>query len=155
MKIKTLITLLPLLTASLSPMSVNAAAVAYANVSANIVAPPVAVSMPESIMMSQISQKASSDKSISLSTAAAGDDPKFHIKSGGSLTYSMAVSSRVNVTNKAGNTILINNFSLPLSSDYVTSEAAHELRMKADIEKNSESKSGPYTGEIFMTANFN
>lgn len=157
MKIKTLITLLPILGASLVPVSATAGATVVTTVTANIVPPPVTVSMPESVMMRQVSQSILPEhkEGISLSTVGADDTAKFNIKSSGNFTYDMTVSSKVDVSNRTGNKMSINNFRLPLSSGYVTSDSEHELHMNGALDKGNESKNGPYTGQVYLTANFN
>lgn len=154
MKIKTLIILLPVLGASLVPVSVTGAT-AYATVSVNIVPPPVTVFMPESIMMGQDSQSISSEHRDVISLSTLNNNAKFNIKNGASFVYSMTVSSKVGIANKAGKKRFINNFHLPLSDDYVTADVEHDLHLMGALDKDNEPGSGPYTGQIYLTANFN
>lgn len=156
MNIKTLITLLPILGAGLVPVNATAGATATATVTANIV-PAVTVTMPDSVMMAQATNSVLPEhkESINLSTVAVDDAAKFNIKSSGKFTYSMTVSSRVNISNKAGNKASINNFRLPLSNGYVTSNKQHELHMAGALDKGNESNSGLYMGQVYLTANFN
>ena len=153
MKIKTLITLLSILSAGLVPVNAIAGATAYATVTANIV-PAVKVSMPDSVMMGQVSQSEHKE-SISLSSLTTDGVAKFNINSSGHIAYDVTVSSKVDVSNSTGNKMSISNFSLPANSGYVTSDSEHELHMAGVLDNGNESKSGPYTGQVYLTANFN
>lgn len=154
MKIKLLIALLPISGVALVPVNALAGATAQATVTANIV-PAVMVSMPGSVMMQQVPQGVTQqNESISLSTSAVDKTAKFNIKSSGNYTYGMTVSSRVNVSGRSGNNMSINNFRLPLSNGYTTSDNEHELHMVGALEKGADKKAGSYSGQVYLTAHF-
>lgn len=152
MNIKTLI-LLPLLGGGLVSMNA-AAATASATVTANIV-PAVTVTMPDSILMGQVKNSVLSERNESINLSTVNNAAKFNIKSSGKFTYSMTVSSKVNLSNKSGNKVSMSNFHLPSKGGYVTSEKAQELRMAGALDNAKKPNNGAYTGQVYLTANFN
>ena len=143
-----------LIVAGMTPIQVTAGATAKATVTANIV-PMVNASMTGSVVMTQSKGTLSlSGSEIELTNSGTEDVARFKLVSDQNYVYSVSVSS-IDVTNRQGNKLVINRFSVPIENVYTTSGHVHELRLKAALDASSEVVPGKYHGQINFTANFN